>query len=89
MEHGQKVKIMEKAQKINQVFQNNQNGLKMQEVFKNLEKGLKKIGFSEMRLMEYLEIIGIIFIKQFKYESRIKRSKYNNETFKTWIFPSI
>ena len=57
--------------------------------FKNLEKGLKKVGFSELRPMGYLEIIGIIFIKLFKYEYKITRSKYYNETFKTWIFSSI
>jgi hypothetical protein len=39
--------------------------------------------------MGYLVIIGIIFIKLFRYECRIKRSKYYNETFKTWFISSI
>ena len=37
--------------------------------FENIENGLKKIGFSEVRHMEYLEIIGTIFIKLFNYEN--------------------
>ena len=36
--------------------------------------------------MGYLVITGIIFTKQFKYEYKITRSKYNNETFKTGSF---
>ena len=39
--------------------------------------------------MGYLATIGIIFIRQFKYECKIKRSKYNNETFKTWLISSV
>ena len=42
-----------------------------------------------MRPMEYLETIGIIFIKIYNYEHKIKRSKHNNETLKTWVISSI
>ena len=45
MEHGQKVKIMEKAQKINLVFQNNLNWFKDARGFENIRKWFKKNWF--------------------------------------------
>ena len=47
MEHGQKVKIMEKVQKNKPGFPKQPQWFEDARGFKNLEKGFKKIGFSE------------------------------------------
>ena len=36
-----------------------------------------------------LEMMLVYLVRQFKYECKFTRPKYNNEAFKTWFIPSI
>ena len=79
---------MEKVQKKKPGFPKQPHWFEDARGFKNLEKGFKS-WFSETETNGILGNNWYNFIKQFKYEYKITRSKYNNEAFKTWIFSSI